>query len=214
MDEKKLSPLAIAHLVLMGALLLLNLSMIGLLLWDPALQGAASDRSLLLNTAFSLVLYLANCLALGCGMLYTLRGYTKNAAVYYRTFLLLTAVSSLLYAVSTACYRSSLEPFDPAGTVSAGQYVVGLLLRSFPLMMAKAALLFILVLAPDLGRRYAWIAFGLLLALDLLFSLLSMGSVDLALILLLGVFTRLAMDGTVWLAIRGKYVDKERRGTQ
>ena len=214
MNAKKLSPLAIGHLVLMGALLLLNLGMMGVLLGDPALQGAASDRSLLLNTAFSLVLYLANCLALGCGMLYTLRGYTKNAAVYYRTFLLLTAVSSLLYAVATACHLSSRQPFDPAGAQTAAQYVGRLLLRSFPQMMVKAALLFILVKAPDLGRRYAWIAFGLLLALDVLFSLLSMGSVDLALILLLGVFTRLAMDGTVWLAIRGKYVDKAARGTQ
>lgn len=142
-----------------------------------------------------------NALALICGIIYLRRGYTKAAANYYKAFILLLMLASVVLAV-----LNYINQGLGSGTI---------------MMLIKIIILAVLTFGRDLGKTKTWLLFTVLVILDILFGIVSYmypGSVemtanDLTGIRLAVLFSRLIMDLTIAFAIRGKYEDKDARGT-
>ena len=213
MKEKKLSPLMVCHLALTALLVIMSVAAIVSLLSGSILSGAALPAHYKTSMVLGMVLNLINVIALCSGITYILEGYSKRAAAMYKVFLLLTAVSTLFYAVTAASAMTAQPPFDAAGSVSHTQYIVHIILRAILINAAKILLLLVLAFGKDLGKRNTWIIFSVILVLDIIFSVLWKTPDNLVFVRITTVFSRLVMDGTIGLAIRGKYADKDARGT-
>ena len=136
---------------------------------------------------------LLNVLALVCGLIYLLRGYSKNAAGFYRAFLMFTAAFLLL----TVIYNFMVDGF-----------AVGIILR-----IVKILILFVMVFGKDLGKKTTWILFGVMVVIDVVNELTGNDQSILA-YRMVSLVSELVMDGTIALAVRGKYADKDARGTK
>ena len=145
---------------------------------------------------------LVNALAFICGIIYAWKGYTKQAAGYYKAFILLTMLAAVVLAV-----LNYMNQGFGTGTV---------------LMIIRIIILAVLAFGKDLGKKRTWMLFWVLVAVDFLYSIISYmfpGALDvtdnvMTVFRMESLFSRLIMDVTIALAIRGKYVDKEARGTK
>lgn len=185
MKEKKFNFPMVLHLILMVTLGILNV--IALISY---FTGTAAPKLL------DVLLHIFNVLALASGLIYLLKGYSKSAAIYYKVFMLLTAVSSVI--LSTAFIT------DFGFNVGSA------------LLFVEIAILLILTFAKDLGKRNTWIFFGALLVLTLLYGILFAPKYFnyRFFVILTTIFSKLVLIGTVGFAIRGKYADKDARGTK
>lgn len=142
-----------------------------------------------------------NVLALICGIIYLRRGYTKAAANYYKAFILLLMLASVVLAV-----LNYINQGLGSGTI---------------MMLIKIIILAVLAFGKDLGKAKTWLLFSVLVIIDIMFGIVSYmfpGSLevtanDLTWIRSAVLFSRLIMDLTIAFAIRGKYADKDARGT-
>ena len=208
-DKKKMTPLMTCHLILMVIFALGSLA-IGVLLLIAAssgeIKGYQTSASLIVSIALC---FLLNVPALCCGILYLVKGYAKSAAAFYKGFLLISAVAVLAngYVFSiTPALTDNAEKADPQTTLILRIIVISLLVAKFLILM-------ILTFAKDLGKRNTWILFGILLAVDLVFALFIQTTGSFIVIRITNVLSRLLMTGTIGLAIKGKYDDKDARGT-
>ena len=152
-----------------------------------------------------IILNLVNVIALSAGITYILERYGKRAASVYKAFMLLTAVSCVFYAITAVSRMNAAELSVGAASV---------FLRTILPMALKLILLLVLAFGKDLGKRNTWIVFGVILVLDVIYSVLWIIPGEQALVRVTTIFARLAMTGTIGLAIRGKYADKDARGTK
>ena len=136
---------------------------------------------------------LLNVAALVCGIIYLMSGYSKKAANYYKAFIVLAALFNAVTIYTTF--------------VSQG-FGIGVIM-----MIVKVLLLLTLAFWPNLGKRNTWILFGIMLLIDVLFGILFGSDSSVAVYRFILVLSKLVMDGTIGLAIRGKYQDKAARGT-
>ena len=174
------------------------------LLTGTLISGSMIPAQYRTSMILTIFLNLVNVIALSAGITYILERYGKRAASVYKAFMLLAAVSCVFYAV-TATFRMNAAE-QTIGTVS-------VFLRAILPMAIKLILLLVLAFGKDLGKRNTWIVFGVILVLDVLYSVLWIIPGEQALIRITTVFARLAMTGTIGLAIKGKYDDKDARGT-
>lgn len=150
---------------------------------------------------------LANCILmililmmLAFGIVYLLKGSSKRAAKFYRTF---------LYMHIAVCVLTII--------IDLGFYRVTILMVLISILNAcKIAVLAILAFGKDLGRRKTWTLFYILLALDavkLILAIINMANIgfDFSFI---GYVTALIADGTIGLAVKAKYDDKKARGKE
>lgn len=185
MEEKKSGFLKVIHLILMVALAILNVIVL-----ISYFTGTAAPKTL------DVLLHISNILALVSGMIYLWKGYSKSAAIYYKVFMLLTAVSSIL--LSTA-------------------FITGLGFNvGSALLFVEFAILLLLTFAKDLGKRNTWILFGALVALTLVYGIVYLPRYFnyQFLVVLTTILSKLVLLGTIAFAIRGKYADKDARGTK
>ena len=185
----------IAHLVLMIAMACGTIGAAVHFVVGYHNATANMERLSNLLNVFLMAIILAMLVA---GALYLLKDYTKRAAGFYKAFLLLhIAVCALTIYIDLAFY------------------MVTVLLAAISVVNAcKAAILLILALWKDLGRRRTWNLFYILLALDivkLIFAIINMASIGFD-FSFMGYVTALIADGTIGLAIKGKYEDKSARG--
>jgi hypothetical protein len=134
-------------------------------------------------------------LALVCGIIYTARNYTKDAADYYKYFMLLYAISKLFTLYSS---------FMLSGV---NLYMI--------VTLVEVVLISSFAFVKDLGRQRSMMLFYALLVCELLVGLTG-GFTDVSSAFaprLVAGITRLLLCGTLGLAIYGKYDDKARRGT-
>ncbi len=133
------------------------------------------------------------------GAVYLIKGYSKQAAVYYKAFMLFhVGVCVISDIVNLAFYKTTALM-----TVISVLYVF------------KALDLLIMVFGKDLGKNRTWILFYVIIGLDisaLILSVINMASVGFD-FSFTGYVTALIADGTIGLAVRGKYKNKEARGT-
>ena len=157
--------------------------------------AAGTERFSSLANVFLMLVILAMLIV---GTLYLIKGYTKRAAVYNKLFLILNvAVCVLTICIDLRFYR-----------VNTWMLIISVL------NACKIILLLLLACGKDLGEKKTWMLFYILLAADglkLVLAILNMISIGFD-FSFAGYVTALISDGTIGLAIRGKYENKKSRG--
>lgn len=133
------------------------------------------------------------------GAVYLIQNFDKKAAKFYKAFMLLhVGVCALTVIVDLAFYT-----------------VTPLLIVICFLTAIKGCDLLLLTFGKDLGKQKTWILFYVILGLDaaaLLLSIINMSQIGFD-FSFTGYVTALIADGTIGLSIRGKYKNKEARGS-
>lgn len=194
---KKHAPVKIVHLVLMLLLLLFSGAAAVMMIGGFGIRTAGVDRlQLLLRGVFSLF----NLAGLLLGVIYLLNEYGKRAAGYYKAFLAMLTVETAFLIVLEFLFHTPGIWF----------YV------TLTLLELKIVVLLLLTFGKDLGKQRSWLLFGVLMALDLAGVALTFVGAGSALLTyrIADALSRLILSGTVGLAIRGKYADKDSRGTK
>ena len=190
---KKLGPIKIVHFALIALLMAFSVySAIRMF------SGAAeANRTMMILYG---IVNVINICALCASAVYLWNSYGKQAANWYKAFLYLNVVVTLLLLVVDIFYI-------PVNFV---------LISSIILLAVKAAALLVLVFKKDLGKKNTWIVFYVLLGLDVVLIVLTFINVtrDSLVFMIHGSASRLINDLTIALAIRGKYADKEKRGSK
>ena len=128
-----------------------------------------------------------------CGILYLCSGYSKRSAIYYKAFMLLKVFCNLFHLNIAVAHRG----FDLAAII----------------ICVKIILLLALAFWKNLGKKNTWILFYILLTADLFYGIyFALNKVTLHMIVS-DTLANLLTDGTIGLAIKGKYDDKDARGT-
>lgn len=189
MKERKFSPLMWCHLVLMVALAIAGIVYTVSLFVSDAEPGILRYRNLLA------CMNVVNTVTFVFGIVYLCNWYGKKAAVYYKVFLLLTALHSVFgILIAVIIYQNAV--------------------LMIVLIAVKTVALLILALGKDLQKRNTWILFSVMLCSDLAFGFLFTHDQNAVVPRMLNSLFRLLCDGTIALAIRGKYADKEARGAK
>ena len=197
---KKFSPLMICNLVLM--ILLLAFSLVCVVMIFGGLKPAPASYSDAEKLAWNVygAVNVVNILALACGIVYICKGYSKQAAGFYKAFMFFLAVASIPNIVINVLLGQD------------GSAIIHSLPISIAIMVLKAAILLIFVFWKDLGRRNTWILFAVLLVLDVIYGFLFSDISGIRAFRVVTILSRLVTDGTIALAINGKFTDKVRRG--
>ena len=193
---KKNSPLKILHLALM-VILMFGSSFATVMFFtrNEAAVAGKGEMEVILNGCVTLVVVLM----LITGILYLVHGYKKNAAVYYLAFILLLVLVNLFVVLIDVLYTQKTP----------------LIIIKCILYSAKIIVLLIMAFGKNLGKKMTWTLLYVVVALDIAGMIVMLiymfqTGFDFALI---GVFAAIVADITMGLAIRGKYQDKESRGS-
>lgn len=197
---RKLTPLMTIHMILMIALVffhlastVVNIGVIGFSAEEISSWGKPAIR---LRGIFNI----ANIVALVFGILYILDSYSKRAARFYKLFLLFHIIQTLLLIVLNSASGTSLDYYSAGALALHG---------------LKVLFLMIILFWRDFGESNTWKLFFILLVFDVAGSVLTIVSSTGSLAFRIGSsVSRLVLDGTIALAINGKYADKARRGTE
>jgi hypothetical protein len=207
MKDKKTKPLVMCHLALMAILGIINIASV-VVLCQAALTSTFD------TTAKSPIYFMAcsgifNTLAMCLGMVYILKGCSKQAAGFYKAFIACTAFSLIGGILSNLFSILSGNQLIASNAVSAFRLVV---------LLAVFVLLLILAFAKDLGKRRTWIIYYIILALTIILIFPGLtgsatnGKYDVGLAVAFHI-SAIILIGTIGLAIRGKYADKDARET-
>ena len=132
-------------------------------------------------------------IAFVCGYFYAKSDYSKKGAKWYKAFVGFTAVSTCYHLYSLV-------------------HISGFGLPAY-LLIASIVILLVLTFAPNLGKKNTWILFAVLFVIDLIYTPLVQADSIEPITAVISVLSRLIADGTIGLAIMGKYHDKDARGT-
>lgn len=185
------------HFVIMGILAVFNAVSMVMLIKGP---------SNLMYPILGILLYAFLTLALVFGIIYLRGGYRKQYAVFYKLFLFFLVVGYLCGIVSTI-----LEYGPNFATIIQIIWIAGLLILAF---------------WSNLGKRDSWILYAVLFVLQIIWAISAVitslnlfktldqfSGTALIFTMLAAVFSRLLLLGSVGLALKGKYDDKDARGT-
>ena len=193
MNEK---PLKLLHLALMVILMFgSSFSTVMFFTRNEAAVAGKGEMEVILNGCSTLVVVLM----LITGILYLVHGYKKNAAVYYLAFILLLVLVNVLVVLIDVLY-TQMTP---------------LIIIKCIVYSAKIIVLLIMAFGKNLGKKMTWTLLYVVVALDIAGMIVMLiymfqNGFDFALI---GVVAAIVADVTMGLAIRGKYEDKESRGS-
>ena len=191
----KKSKLMIVHLILMAAMMICTFGATVHFIVDFTAAASGAESFSNLSNVFLMALILA---MLVVGTLYLIKGYTKRAALYYKLFLFLNVAVSVLTIFIDLCFYQ----------VNPWMIIISIL------NACKVVLLLIMAFGKDLGEKKTWKLFYLLLAADgvkLILAVINMVGIGFD-FSFAGYVTALICDGTIGLAIRGKYDNKKSRG--
>ena len=194
---KNYSSVMKVHLALMIAMMCGTIG--GAINFIVSFTNSAATKEKLSNiTNTVLMAFILSMLA--CGVVYLLKGYNKQAAPYYKAFLLLhVGVCALTIIVDLCFYK-----------------VTPLLICICVLTALKGIDLLILTFGKDLGKQKTWTLFYVILSIDiiaLILAVINMINVGFD-FSFTGYVTGLIADGTIGLAVMGKYKNKESRGSK
>ncbi len=193
---KKNSPLKILHLALMVILMFCSsFSTVMFFTRNEAAVAGKGEMEVILNGCSTMVVVLM----LITGILYLVHGYKKNAAVYYLAFILLLVLVNVLVVLIDVLYTQKTP----------------LIIIKCILYSAKSIVLLIMAFGKNLGKKMTWTLLYVVVALDIAGMIVMLiymfqNGFDFA---LMGVVAAIVADVTIGLAIRGKYQDKESRGS-
>ncbi|HAC32434.1 MAG TPA: hypothetical protein DCF70_07405 [Treponema sp.] len=192
----KKSPIVICHLILMIALFLCATFATVMFLggFEFAVEGKVRTDRLL--TGFSTIMAMVMLIM---GILYLFNEYSKQASFFYKAFLLIIVLITVLVMIS--------DDISPD--------MNGLILAKCVLSGVKVIVLLLLAFWKNLGKKKSFILFSILISMDvasLILVLINMINTSFN-FSLMGVITAIVADGTVGLGFRGKYIDKAERGS-
>ena len=193
---KKNSPLKLLHLALMVILMFgSSFSTVMFFTRNEAAVAGKGEMEVILNGCSTMVVVLM----LITGILYLVHGYKKNAAVYYLAFILLLGLVNVLVVLIDVLYTQKTP----------------LIIIKCILYSAKIIVLLIMAFGKNLGKKMTWTLLYAVVALDIAGMIVMLiymfqNGFDFAMI---GVVAAIVADVTIGLAIRGKYEDKESRGS-
>ncbi len=194
---KRLNALIISHLALMCLMILGTIGATVNFLIGFTNSTTSMDR---LSSISNVVLMIVILIMLVTGVLYLVKDYSKQAAKYYKLFLVLNVIVCILTVfIDLFFYKSTTL-----------MYLISVL------NICKIITLLMLAYGKDLGEKKTWTIFYILLAIDiikLLFAFINMSSIGFD-FSFAGYVTALISDGTIGLAIKGKYDDKKSRGRE
>jgi hypothetical protein len=192
MEKRKLSTLTICHLVLLIAFGLASFVM-GTAIVIRAVPQKYMDyySQYQLNIMLYAVVNLLDALSLGLCSVYFIRGGKKSAAFYYKAFILTGAAVNAVSLLAAYLY----------GGVDIGMISIVL----------KIVLMLVLLFGKDMGKRYTWALFYVILAIDLLYAFPSFSPRAEGAFRLISLVSRILITGSIGLAIRAKYLDKAAR---
>lgn len=192
---KNLSALMKCHL---AAMVVMMLGTFGAIVnFVVGFVNTANGKEKLSNGMNILLMIIILCM-LVVGVLYLLKDYNKQAAVYYKWFLIINILVCILTVIIDLFFY---------------QVTTMMILISI-LNICKVILLCLLAFRKDLGEKNTWTLFYILLAVDalkLVFAVINMSAIGFD-FSFAGYVTALLSDGTIGLAIRGKYDNKKARG--
>ncbi len=140
-----------------------------------------------------ILMHAALILSLVFGFLYILSGYDKKASGYFKAFMLMKVLSNIFHLNIAIANRG----FDQAAVV----------------LCLKIAVLLVLCFVHDLGKKNSWILFYIILAVDIVYGVMFISKGIMINVVIPDTLANLAVDATIGLAIKGKYDDKDARGT-
>jgi len=196
--KKKFSPIMIVHLVLLILMILFNAFTAIMILSGSGVESPSSAE--LLSIYLYGIISILNIIAFVCGVFYLLRRYSKQAAGLYKAFMLLFFIIQLLY-IWLNIHSNSYAQFH--------NFVPSVILASL-----RAIFFLIFGFWKDLGKRNTWIIFGVYFAMNIITMFLFSDVSYVTLFIVISKLSGLLKDGTIGLAIRGKYADKDARGTK
>ncbi|MBR1831197.1 MAG: hypothetical protein IJ784_02065 [Ruminiclostridium sp.] len=163
--------------------------------------AVSSDTSSALFSNITNIVLMAVILSmLIMGAVYIIKGYSKQAAVFYKAFMFLHVGVCVLSIIINLVFYT----------------VTPLMIVICILYAIKAADLLILVFRKDLGSKKTWILFYVIFGLDiasLILALINMLNVGFD-FSFTGYITALIADGTIGLSVKGKYENKSARGSK
>ena len=194
---KNYSSVMKVHLALMIAMMCGTIG--GAIKFIVSIANSSATKDKLSNiTNTVLMLFILSMLA--CGVVYLLKGYNKQAAPYYKAFLLLHVGVCALSIIVDLCFYK----------------VTALMICICVLTAFKGSDLLLLTFGKDLGKQKTWALFYVILSIDiiaLILAVINMINVGFD-FSFTGYVTGLIADGTIGLAIKGKYQNKESRGSK
>ena len=193
----KKSPVTIFHLIVMFIMMFGTIG--GAVNFIIGAAGAETSVALFSNIT-NIVLMAVILSMLIMGAIYIIKDYSKQAAVFYKAFLFLH-VGVCVLSIIVNLFFYAVTPL----------IIVICILYAF-----KAADLLILVFWKDLGKKRTWILFYVILGLDiaaLIFAVINMLNIGFD-FSFTGYVTALIADGTIGLSVKGKYENKEARGSK
>lgn len=206
-NTQKKNPLMICHFILMVLLALGNL-VVGIWVIANATSGSLGGQEMPVNGIFFTGLAsISYTIALCFGVIYLIKGYSKNAAVFYKLFLLLTALAvafyvAILFSLSNSEFASI--PMNSSSIRIYGSIFMGIKILS----------ILILTFGLNLGKRISWMLFCIAIISDILLVIFFFTVPTFTNILVVASLACLIMDGTIGLAIKGKFDDKDSRGSK
>ena len=194
---KRLNALTVTHLSLMCLMIIGTIGATVNFLISFTNSTTGMDKFSNLSNVVLMTVILA---MLATGVLYLVRDYSKQAAKYYKLFLILNVIVCILTIfIDLFFYKSTALMYMISG------------LNTF-----KIITLLMLAYGKDLGEKKTWTIFYILLAIDiikLVFAFINMSNIGFD-FSFAGYVTALIADGTIGLAIKGKYDDKKARGRE
>ncbi len=191
MKKSGKSKLIIVHLILMALLCIVSIVSAVIIFTGNIPAGfETSGEAYKTTVALYGAAHVVNALALLCGITYILKGSGKSAAIWYKTLVLLIALGVSLRLAGTLIH--------PGFGVNAC-LMIGIILALLVLCFVK-----------NMGKTRTSIIFCILIALELALAIITFDKNE-VMSSIAGNLSRLVLDGTIGLAIREKYADKEAR---
>ena len=189
MDNKKYLPIKIIHLILMVA---------GIVFCCLPLTKINLSTINFFNSA-RIVTYIAEIIALISGIVYLAYGYKKDAAKYYKAFMVIMVIAQAVF-----CYWQLLGVIAPEPLTAS----IVAIFNIVPLIM-----LTILATGKDLGKAKSYTIVAIVLACRIGIIIVDLIALGYGSIILYRV-SDVLLAGTAAFMITGKYLDKAERGTK
>ena len=195
MENKKYLPIKIIHLILMVA---------AIVLCCVSLTKLGADTIFFSDTGLRMVSYIIEIIALISGIIYLAFGYKKNAAVYYKAFMVILVVVQAII-----CYRQMVGAISPDAVQASFIAICNIV--SFIMLV-------ILATGKDLGKAKSYVIAVILLVCRLSILILDLivfrGMLRFVIAIISFAVSDVLLAGTAFFMVTGKYLDKTERGTK
>lgn len=122
------------------------------------------------------LLGIANIAGLACGIIYLLKDYSKDAAIYYKAFLAFVTITCILNMYACYIYRKDNV--------------------AVAILFIKILILISMIIWDNLGEKVTWMLLAIIVAIDLYMAFTGNNSED-TIYKIIFILSKLVADGTI-----------------